>query len=118
MSGFNEIITGALATVAAVAGVTVQYTRGDTTRRLCAVQGRTGANSEDEDFIRLMYEARDWLIEVKELKRAMGFEEPAAGDTITDDSARFEVMPIVNGECFHYMDQNQTRLRIHTKQVV
>lgn len=102
-----------------VAGASVSYTRGGTTRTVTAAIGRTVFSSTLEGGPRIEFGDRDYLIEAAELT---AFGDPAIGDRITEtlagDQRVWEVMTPGTGEpAWRWSDPQHTRFRIHTTRV-
>lgn len=104
---------------AQVAGVTVTYTRGATSRTITAVVGRTVFASQLDGGPRIEFGDRDYLIEATEMT---AFGDPQIGDriaeTLNGTSRVWEVMTPGTGEpAWRWSDPQHTRYRVHTTQV-
>lgn len=101
------------------AGVTVSYTRSDTTVSITAVVGQTLDVSQANTGTLTEYGERDYLIKATEIT-SLG--EPLIGDRITETLAGsshvFEVMSPTNGEpAWRWSDAERTVYRVHCKRV-
>lgn len=100
------------------AGVSVVYSRGETSLSITAIPGRTVFSSNQDGGARIEFGDRDYLIVASDLT----YGEPALGDriaeTIDGTSTTFEVVTPNTGEpAWRWSDPAHTRWRIHTKQV-
>jgi hypothetical protein len=116
---FDKLKTWLPGQAAQVAGVTVTYTRGGTTRTLSALEGRTVFASQQEGAPRIEFGDRDYLIELADLT---AFGDPQIGDRITETLAGvqrvFEVRTPGTGEpAWRWSDPGHTRYRVHTTRV-
>jgi hypothetical protein len=105
-------------TLAAAAGVSIAYTRGNTTLTISgAIVGQTIMQSEGDTAI-IEWRSRDYIVPASALG-ALG--EPARGDriaeTIRGTARQFEVLPDADRGNFSYCDSGRTLLRIRTKEV-
>jgi hypothetical protein len=104
---------------AQVAGVSVTYTRGATTRTITALEGRTVFSSQLDGGPRIEFGDRDYLIEAADLT---AFGEPQLGDRITEvigsTTRVWEIKTPGTGEpAWRWSDPGHTRYRVHTVQV-
>lgn len=117
MSAFRTAIAAARATVQAVAGVAVTYTRGASVVALTATPGRTQFELDNGDGVILNIESRDYLIDPADLVIAGTASAPASGDRITEGDRVYEVMPFGREPAWRWSDTHRTRYRVHTKQI-
>ena len=102
-----------------VAGVSVTYTRGATTRTITALEGRTAFAAQPVEGPRIEFGDRDYLILATDLA-ALG--EPVLGDRISQAFAGqtevYEVITPGTGDpAWRWSDPGHTIYRLHTKRV-
>jgi len=89
----------------------VVYTQGETSVTLAASFGRTECEVTDDAGITARATVTDFLVTDADLGL-----EPEAGDVITANGRRYEVMRL-GGACWAWSDPYQTTRRIHTQDV-
>ncbi|MBR2585436.1 MAG: hypothetical protein IKE64_08415 [Thermoguttaceae bacterium] len=94
------------------ASSTVIYRRGEMSRSVSAVYGRTRYQWLETSGLRTGSFVSDFLIEYSELGLI-----PKAGDRITAGGRLFEVLPFGADGCWRWSDPFGLRMRIHTKQI-
>jgi hypothetical protein len=90
----------------------VVYTRGATDYAINATAGRTEYESENHQGIKTIAQAYDFMI----LASSLGID-PAAGDVITWNGRKYEVMKLGVEGCWRWSDTQRTTYRIHTKDI-
>lgn len=112
MSAFADAIAAGLQTVAAVAGVSIVYSRGAGSVALVAVPART---NEPLDESGVAIKTRDWIIKAAELVIETQIT-PRRGDLITYGGKTYEVVAQADEKCYRACDPAETRIRVHTLQ--
>lgn len=123
-SPFANAVSAAHAAIAAAAGETVIYARGEASVQLVAVPGQTKAEQQTHTGLHAQVNIADFLVRVDDL--AFGVQppvEPAAGDRIYRQSAadqsqwmQYEVSPLdARSRPWRHSDTGRRVYRIHTK---
>lgn len=113
MSAFGDAIGCLSTTLQSIAGTTITYARGATSLTITATVGQTQFE-QDTQFGVLTIRTRDFIFPVADLA---ALDEPARGDTITEGSDVYEVLPEPGVPAFRYSDHGQTIVRVHSKRV-
>jgi hypothetical protein len=120
VSAFSAAIAQALASVAAAAGETVTYHRGDeSTGELTAVPGSQQRRAEDVYDVPVDASSRDWIFEAAGLVIDGVEITPRRGDQVRQTVAGVETVYEVasdGDQVYRYCDRGRTRIRVHTKQ--
>lgn len=96
-------------------GASITYTRGATALSITAVRGRTSYETSSSDGTLIRMATPDYLVKASDIT---ALTEPAAGDTITDGTAVYEVMSLSGENPWQWADwPNKTVYRIHCKQI-
>ncbi len=90
----------------------VGYSRDGATSTVSATYGRTDATLADESGLTVVARVWDFLILADELAF-----EPVAGDVITVDGRRHEVLDLPDEGCWRWSDPYRQTYRIHTKDI-
>jgi len=118
---FSDLISGALATLRGVAGVTVTYTRGVHSVDVTATLGASRIEMTSGDGSFTVVPARDYMIAVEDLILNSVAVTPSPGDTIEEDCEGktyvYRVMDLGSEQCYQFSDFGRTQFRIHTKQI-
>lgn len=115
MSMFDDAIELGLWQLDGAAQVTITYRRKQLSASIVAVRAETAATRETEEGVSLRQTRRDYLVNVADLDLGHGPIPPAAGDEITDGSAKYEVRGLDPAEPpWEWSTRARTRYRIHT----
>ena len=121
MSNRQQILAAAQATLRAVCGLTVTYSRGAASVVVQAVKGRTVPGELDEAGALVRDEGVNWLVAASDLVLSGAAVTPQAGDLISvaepGGTGRYEVMPLAGGPDCAKSGSPGTQLRIHTRKV-
>lgn len=125
-SAFSNAVTAAHAAIAAAAGETVIYARGNDAVQLVAVPGQTTAEQQTHQGLHAQITIADFLIAVDDLVLDEQPIEPKSGDRIYrevpgSDGSRYhqyEVSSLDGGSRpWRHSDTGGTVYRIHTKRI-
>lgn len=122
MSLLAQALSGALASVRALAGIPVTYSDGTHSATLTAGVGETTFDIEDAGVVVETWTSRDFLIARADLELSGVLALPAKGHTvratINGMSKTFSVLAPQGKQVYEFSDPGQTALRVHTKETV
>ena len=91
----------------------VIYARNSLSISIDAVIGQTEVESQDTQGFIVRSVMRDFIMDTAPIDQH--FARPQRGDIITDQSRRYEVVPVGDEPCYRWSDRDHTRYRIHTR---
>ncbi len=109
---FHSAINAGLKTIQQAAGVDVEYLHDSQTFDVVAVVGDVEVDVVDESGLSVRSRVWDFIIRASDL----GFD-PVAGDVITWNGRRHEVMNLGGDGVWRWSDPARTYYRIHTKDI-
>lgn len=119
MSTLGAHIAGALKAVRAVAGVAIEYRRGNKTCPIAqATLGKRQLTTTNSEGIVTVVQSHSFMFAVADLVLDSVQAIPQSGDKIVFTAGgiqfTYRVLPVDYGEPYDYSDMNRTQFRVHT----